>query len=195
MNERTFAIVALTASAGGLQALTTVLAGLPADFPLPLLIVQHLAPGYASHLADILGRRCALRVTQATEGEQIQPAVVYIAPPNYHLLVNPGGILQLTQSEPIHFVRPAADCLFASVATSYPAQAIAVVLTGTGHDGAQGAQLIKQAGGVVVVQAPADAQFPGMPSAAILAGPVDFILPLAEIPPVLCTLVRPGGAA
>ena len=120
------------------------------------------------------------------------PATVYIAPPDRHLLVNADGTLSLTQSELVHFVRPSADLLFESVAASYRDRAIAVVLSGSGSDGAMGAQAIKKMGGTVIAQDEATAEFPGMPSAVIKTRSVDFILPLAEIAPALVALVLRG---
>jgi len=189
-----FDIVALAASAGGLQALSRVLAALPADFPAALVVVQHLDPRHRSLMADILSRRTPLRVQQAEEGEQVCPSTVYIAPPNRHLLVNSDGTMSLTQSELVHFLRPSADLLFESVAASYRDRAIAVVLTGTGSDGAMGVQAIKKMGGTVLAQDETTAEFFGMPSAAIQSGSVDFVLPLDEIPAALVTLVMKGDA-
>jgi chemotaxis response regulator CheB len=114
--------------------LSRVLAALPEGFPATLVVVQHLDPRHRSLMADILSRRTPLQVKQAEEGEQVAPGTVYIAPPNRHLLVNPDGTLSLTQSQLVHFLRPSADLLFESVATSYGERAIAVVLTGTGND-------------------------------------------------------------
>jgi two-component system chemotaxis response regulator CheB len=190
-----FDIVAMAASAGGLTALSRVLAALPADFPAVIVVVQHLDPRHRSLMADILSRRTPLRVKQAEEGEQVSPATVYIAPPNRHLLVNSDGTLSLSQSEMVHFLRPSADLLFESVAASYRERAIAVVLTGTGSDGAMGVQAIKKMGGTVIAQDEDTAEFFGMPSAAMHSGSVDFVLPLDEIPAALVTLVIKGEAA
>jgi len=189
-----FDIIALAASAGGLTALSRVLAALPADFPAVIVVVQHLDPRHRSLMADILSRRTPLQVKQAEEGEKVSPATVYIAPPNRHLLVNPDNTLSLSQSELVHFLRPSADLLFESVAASYRERAIAVVLTGTGSDGAMGVQAIKKMGGTVIAQDEGSAEFFGMPSAAIHSGSVDFVLPLDEIPNALVTLVIKGEA-
>jgi len=189
-----FDIVALAASAGGLTALSHVLAALPEGFPATLVVVQHLDPRHRSLMANILSRRTALEVKQAEEGDHVQPATVYIAPPNRHLLVNPDGTLSLSQSELVHFLRPSADLLFESVAASYRERAIAVVLTGTGSDGAMGVQAIKKMGGTVIAQDEHTAEFFGMPGAAIHSGSVDFVLPLNEIPAALVTLVMKGEA-
>ncbi|MFS0514421.1 chemotaxis protein CheB [Nostoc sp. UIC 10607] len=184
-----FDIVAIAASAGGLAALVKVLSTLPAKFPAAIAVVQHLAPEHRSLMAEILSRRTPLTVKQAKEGDCLTPGTAYIAPPNRHLLVNGDGTLSLSQSELVHFLRPSADLLFESVAASYKNRAIAVVLTGTGSDGAMGVEGIKKMGGTVIAQDVKTAEFSGMPSAAIQTGNVDFILPLDEISSALVTLV------
>ncbi len=147
-----FDVVAMAASAGGLTALSQVLSTLPADFSAAIVVVQHLDPRHRSLMASILSRRTPLKVQQAEEGDRLDPATVYVAPPNRHLLVNPDGTLSLSQSELVHFVRPSADLLFESVAASYKDRAIGVVLTGTGSDGSMGVQALKKMGGTVIVQ-------------------------------------------
>ena len=193
-NRPAFDVVAIASSAGGLAALTELLTALPADFPAPIVVVQHLDPRHRSLMADILGRRTALRVKQAVDGDLIERGTVHIAPPNRHLLVNRGGSLSLTQTELVHFVRPSADLLFESVAASFKERAIAVVPTGTGSDGTMGVQAIKKMGGTVIAQDETTSEFFGMPGAAIQTGIVDFVLPLREIPSALVTLVTTGEA-
>jgi two-component system chemotaxis response regulator CheB len=188
-NLPNFDIVALAASAGGLAALIEILSNLPADFKAAIVVVQHLDPRHPSLMAEILSHRTALKVIQGENGDKLIPGTVYIAPPNNHLLVNTDGKISLSQSEMVHFLRPSADLLFESVAASYKERAIAVVLTGTGNDGAMGVEAIKKMGGTVIVQDQKTAEFPGMPSAAIKTGNVDFILPLPEISSALQTLV------
>ena len=184
-----FDIVVIAASAGGLTALVKVLSTLPAKFPAAIAVVQHLAPQHRSFMAEILDRRTLLTVKQAQEGDCLTPGTAYVAPPNHHLLVNGDSTLSLSQSELVHFLRPSADLLFESVATIYKDRAIAIVLTGTGSDGAMGVKAIKKMGGTVIVQDVKTAEFSGMPSAAIQTGNVDFILPLDEISSTLVTLV------
>ncbi len=184
-----FDIVAIVASAGGLKALMRVLSSLPQSFPAAVLIVQHLDPRHRSLMADILSRHTPLQVKQAEEGQHLEPGVVYIAPPNRHLLVNPDGTLSLSQSEMVHFVRPSGDLLFESVAASYKDRTIALVLTGTGTDGAMGVKAVKKMGGTVLAQDENSSEFFGMPGAAIQTGDVDFVLPLDEIPRALVTLL------
>ena len=187
-----FDIVALAASAGGLKALSHVLAALPGDFPAIIVVVQHLDPRHRSLMADILSRRTPLKVKQAQEGEHMDLGTTYIAPPNRHLLVNRDGTMSLSQSELVHFVRPSADLLFESVAASFKERAIAVVLSGTGSDGSMGVKAIKKMGGTVIAQDEKSAEFFGMPDAAVKTGSVDFVLPLEEIPSALMTLVVKG---
>jgi len=187
-----FDIVALAASAGGLNALTHVLAALPAEFPAAIVVVQHLDRRHRSVMADILNRRSKVAVKEAVQGERLHLGHAYIAPPDHHLLVNPDHTLALTQTELVHFVRPSADLLFESVAASFRDRAIAVVLSGSGSDGAMGVRAIKKMGGTVIVQ-DAGAAFAGMPDAARGTGAADFVLGLDEIAPVLDKLCRPSG--
>ena len=190
--EGGFDVVAIAASAGGLNALGLVLSGLPEHFPAAILVVQHLDPRHPSFLADILKRRTPLEVKEAEEGERLRFGTVFIAPPNRHLLVNPDATLTLTQTELVHFVRPSADLMFESVAAVFRDRAIAVVLTGTGSDGSMGVGAIKKMGGTVIAQDKETADFFGMPGAAIQTGHVDITLPLADIPAAIIRLVTKG---
>lgn len=187
-----FEVVALAASAHGIEALTEILSSLPADFPAAIVIVQHLSPHRPSLLAQILDRKTPLKVMQAQEADHLRPGEVYVAPPDRHLLVNADGSLSLTQTEKVHWVRPAAENLFKSVAKSYKNRAIAVVLTGGDKDGSAGVQYIKEMGGTVIAQDKATSKAWGMPSAAIATGCVDWILPLDKIAKAIVTLVRNG---
>ena len=184
-----FDIVALAASAGGLNALTQVLQALPADFAAGIVVVQHLDPRHRSLMAEILGRRIALKVKEAAQGDRVAAGTVMIAPPNNHLLVNQEGLLTLTQTELVHFLRPSADLLFESTAAAYRERAIAVILSGSGHDGAMGVKAIKKMGGTVIAQDQESSEFGGMPAAAQQTGLVDFVLPLNEIARALQILV------
>ncbi|MFE0027441.1 chemotaxis protein CheB [Amycolatopsis sp. NPDC059021] len=185
-----YAIVALASSAGGITALGRVLSGFADGFPVPVVLVQHLDRRHKTIIAEVLGRRAKLPVRLAEAGEQAKPGTVYIAPPDKHLLVEPGGRLTLSNSELVHFLRPSADLLFESVAGTYAQRAIACVLTGTGADGAMGASAVKSRGGTVIAQDPETAEFRGMPEAAVEAGAVDFVLQLDEIAPVIRGLVE-----
>jgi len=183
-----FDVVAVAASAGGLKAISTILSGLPEDFPVSIVVVQHLDPKHTSQMAEILARHTSLRVNEARSGERLERSKVYIAKPDRHLLVNPDRTLSLSFTELVHFVRPSADLLFESVAVVYKDRAIAVVLTGAGKDGSNGVQSIDKMGGIVIAQE--TAEFPGMPDSAIQTGVVDYMLPLEKIAPVLICLVK-----
>lgn len=187
-----FDVVAIAASAGGLNALGLVLSGLPEIFPAAVLVVQHLDPRHPSFMADILKRRTALQVKEAEEGERLKLGTVFIAPPNRHLLVNMDATIALTQTELVHFVRPSADLMFESVAAVFRDRAIAVVLSGTGSDGSMGVNAIKKMGGTVIAQDEESSEFFGMPAAAIQTGNVDRVLPLSEISGALVRLVAKG---
>jgi two-component system chemotaxis response regulator CheB len=182
-----YELVVVAASAGGLTALATVLQKLPRAFPLPVAIVQHVDPNRQSHVAHILGRKTALIVQQACDHDSMASGHVYIAPPGMHMKVGPGFAIHLTHSEPVHFVRPAADVLFESAARSC-GPIIAVVLTGSGSDDAAGAALVYKAGGVVIAQDEATSAFFGMPYAAIRSGVVQYVLPVDDIGAALIDL-------
>ncbi|MFD7712086.1 chemotaxis protein CheB [Streptomyces sp. NPDC059785] len=184
-----YAVVAVASSAGGVHALISLLGGLGQDFPVPVLVVQHLDPRHRTVIADVLARRTAMDVKLAETEDRVAPGTVYIAPPDRHLLVDPSGALALSNSRLVHFVRPSADLLFESVAGAYAERAIACVLSGSGSDGAMGVDAVKSRGGTVIAQDPATAQFRGMPDAAVATGSVDFVLPLEEIPAVIRALV------
>lgn len=184
-----FNVVVLAASMGGLKAISTVLSGLPADFPAAILIVQHLSPQFPSQLPEILSQRTALRVKPAATGDVLRPGTVYLAVPDQHLLVEPNGTLLLSHTPKMNFVRPAADKLFMSVATTYKSRAIGVVLTGKGSDGSLGVLSIKKHGGIAIAQDESTSEFFNMPGAAIATGKVDLVLPLDAISSTLVDLV------
>lgn len=190
-----FDIVVIGASAGGLQALTLILSHLPADLQATVVVLQHVDPQRRSHLAEILGRHTSLPVSEAQPGMRLRPGAVYIAKPGAHLLIDAHLRASLSGADPVHFVRPSVDLLFASVAERYGRRAIAVLLTGTGSDGATGVVAIKEHGGVVIVQDEASSAFFGMPGAAIATGAVDLVLPLDEIAGTVGRLVRDGRPA
>ena len=184
-------VIAMAASAGGLHALSVILGGLPADFPAAIAIVMHLAPDHKSLLAEILDSRSHLEVKQAQTGDILCHSKVFVAPPNHHLSVAKDGRLKLSSSaaEKVHYARPSAEPLFASVAEVYQKNAIAAVLTGGDGDGSFGVQIIKDKGGKVIAQDRPTSQDFSMPQTSIQTGNVDFILPLDEIAPKLIELV------
>ncbi len=190
--EPRFPVVALVASAGGLAAFAAVLSHLPRDFGGAVVIVQHLEPTRPSLLASILGQSSGLPIREARQGDRLCPGLALVAPPDHHLIVQSNATLALTSTARVHFTRPSADALLESLGRSLGPRSIAVILTGTGSDGAEGARLVKQAGGIVLAQDRASAQNFGMPEAAIRTGCVDAVLPLDQIAPTLIQLV---GAA
>jgi len=178
-------VVAVVGSAGGIGALQVVLSGLPADLDAAVLVVIHLTPLAPSVLPAILDRATELRVEPAMDGTLLEPGAVWVAPPDAHLLVDEQDMLHLDHSELVHHVRPSADVLLLSLAKNHRGPCTAVVLSGTGIDGAAGAAAVKRAGGRVLAQDEATSQYFGMPGAAILAGGVDEVLPLGEIAPAV----------
>jgi two-component system chemotaxis response regulator CheB len=180
--------VAIGASAGGVQALRTIIAALPADLPAAVFVVLHLDPNGRSFLPMLLAAATALRVPDVRDESPVETGTIYVAVPDRHLLVADGRV-RLVVSAPVHFVRPSIDHLFESVALSWLTAAVGVVLTGNGSDGAAGIAAIKHGGGCTIVQDPRDADFPSMPRAAIATGFVDSVLPLAAIGPAVARAV------
>jgi chemotaxis response regulator CheB len=173
-------LVVVGASAGGLVALTALLAAIDPAFALPILIVQHLAPDHPSMLVHLLQQNSALPVHQAVDGDAPLPGHVYVAPPDHHLVVAEGR-LRLTHEDPVRFSRPSVDVLFESVAKSYDGSVIGVVLSGSGSDGTGGARAIRAKGGRIVVQDEESATNYGMPGAVVAAGAADEILCIPDM--------------
>ena len=180
-----FRAVVIGVSTGGLRALKILLGGLPADFPLPVLVVQHISAETGDGLARVLDELCPIRVKEADEQEEMRPGTVYLAPSNYHLLVESDGFLSLSADPPVSYARPSVDVLFTSAAAALGDSVIGVVLTGANFDGSQGLKAIKAAGGVAIVQDPADAEAPQMPLAALAATAVDHVISLAGMAALL----------
>lgn len=180
------AFVALGASLGGLRALQEVLGGLPAGFCAPIGVVLHRHKE-ALELAQILGRATPLPVIEVADKTPIGAGRIYLAPADYHMMIEQGHFALATDG-PVSYARPSIDVFFRSAAEAFAAAAIGVLLTGANHDGADGLALIKAYGGCAIVQDPATAEAPAMPSAALAAGPVDYMLPLARIAPLLIEL-------
>jgi two-component system, chemotaxis family, protein-glutamate methylesterase/glutaminase len=177
--------VVIAASAGGLDAISIVLGGLRAGFAAPVLALLHSAAGASTLLSELLARRCRLPVTEARAGMQVRGGEVYLAPSDYHLLVERDGRLALNVDDKVSFVRPSADVLFASAAEVWRQHLVCVVLTGSNHDGAAGMQAVRMHRGQSVIQDPASAAHPEMPRAACGRPGEDVILPLAQIAPHL----------
>jgi len=172
--------VAIGASAGGLRALKTIIGALPVDLPAAVFVVLHLDPKVRSFLPTLLAASTALRVADVRDEGRVESGSLYVGVPDRHLLVADGRV-RLGVSAPVHFVRPAVDRLFESVALGWLTTAVGVVLTGNGVDGASGIAAIKRGGGSTMVQDPSDADFPSMPRAAIATGLVDSVLPIGAI--------------
>lgn len=158
--------VVIGASAGAVQALSEILPRLPANFPVPILIVVHV-PAAPSGLTTLFAGKCAMKVVEPDDKESILPGTIYFAPPGYHLLVEPGAGIALSADEPVLFSRPSIDVLFESAADCFGSALLAIVLSGANEDGARGAAIIEQAGGVVLVEDPATAYAATMPAAAL----------------------------
>jgi two-component system chemotaxis response regulator CheB len=185
--------VALGVSTGGVEALRHLLPALPADFPLPLLIVIHIAPGAGDGLANLLDHHAQIRVKEADEGEAIENGVAYLAPADYHLLVEPDGRLGLSTDPVVNYARPSVDVLFESAAACFGPSLIGVVLTGAGSDGARGLERIGALGGYTIVQQPQDARMASMPDNALARVRADCQIALAELPALLMQLAGQEG--
>ena len=177
-------LVVIGASLGGLSALQEVLACLPEEFPAAVAICQHRRPDYGSRLAHLLGECCELPVVEPDDKAYIEPGIVYLAPPDYHLLIERGW-LALSIDEAVLFARPSIDVLFESAADAYRERCLGVLLTGASADGAAGMVAIKRLGGATVVQDPVGAMSPLAPRAALARMRPDYVLPLSAIGPYI----------
>ncbi|MBC7818408.1 MAG: chemotaxis-specific protein-glutamate methyltransferase CheB, partial [Planctomycetaceae bacterium] len=174
-------IIAIAASTGGPAALQSILSQLPAKLPVPIVVVQHISPGFIAGLAAWLGTVCKLDVRVARDGESLVPGTVYLAPEDRHLGVRRRTNLALSDEPPIGGFRPAGTFLFESVAKSFGSDMAAVILTGMGEDGVQGLRSVRAAGGTVIAQDEATSVVFGMPGVAITNGLVDDVLPMEMI--------------
>ena len=173
--------VVIGTSAGGVEALLALLPALPAGVRAPVFVVLHLPRERPSLLVDIFAPKCAVPVREAVDKEPISGGTVYFAPPDYHLLIDDGPVVALSDDEPVHHSRPSIDVLFESAADAFGPGALAILLTGGNEDGAAGVAAIREAGGIVVVQDPEEAYAPTMVEAALARGPVHHRLRLAGI--------------
>jgi two-component system chemotaxis response regulator CheB len=180
-------LVVIGASAGGIEALRSVQAGIPDTFPAAICVVIHTSPESPGVLADILNRTGQIPVSQACDKVQLVAGHVYVAPPDHHLLVEPGR-LRVTKGPREHRFRPAIDPLFRSAAQVFGPAVIGVILTGNLDDGTAGLWMIKKLGGIAIVQDPSEAQFSSMPLHARNNVNVDHVVPLSRIAPLLVAL-------
>ena len=185
-----FEIVVIGASYGGLSALQILLPELSPEFPAPVVITQHRKKDGDDGLCEYLSKRSRLPLIEPNDKEKVEPGHVYLAPRDYHLLIEK-SIFALSTESPVGHARPSIDVLFESAADVYRDRVIGVILTGANRDGAMGLAKIKAFGGMALVQDPRSAESPAMPEAAISATKVDRILPLPEIAPLLNELCHP----
>lgn len=193
MAERT-GIVAVGGSAGGIEALVALVAGLPSTVPAPILVTVHVGERARSRLPEILSRAGVLPASHARPGETLRPGHVYVAPPDRHLLVGAGGVARLSHGPRVNRHRPAVDVMFTSAARWAGPGTVAVVLSGMLDDGAVGAALVARAGGRVVVQEPTEAIFDSMPRSALAAVPAAQVAATEQLGKAVCELLGDGRA-
>jgi two-component system chemotaxis response regulator CheB len=180
--------VVIGGSAGAVDALCILLPAVPAGLSAPVFIVLHLPRERPSLLVEVFAPKCARPLQEPEDKTPVEPGTVYVAPPDYHMLVDAGPQISLSADDVVHFSRPSIDVLFESAADFYRERLLGIILTGANEDGAEGLATIHRAGGVTVVQQPESAQSPYMPVSALKRTPVDFVLPLAEIARLLQAL-------
>ncbi|MCP4115022.1 MAG: chemotaxis protein CheB [Desulfobacteraceae bacterium] len=185
-----FSAVVIGVSAGGFQALHTILPLLPKDFPAPVIVVQHRMAGEDDFFIDSLNSKSHITVKEAGEREEIRPGTAYIAPGGYHLLIEKDHTFSLSVDEPVCYARPSIDVLFETASRVWGPHLVGIILTGANSDGSNGIKTIKQGNGLTIAQDPETAEVNVMPLAAIATRCVDFILPLEDIPSFLTNLVE-----
>ena len=173
--------VVVGTSAGGLNALSTILGNLPRQYKIPIVIVQHRSKGSFELFEDVLQQKCRIRIKQADEKEAISGGVIHVAPPDYHLLVEMDRTFSLSSDPPVQFSRPSIDVLFESAAIVYRQNLVGIVLTGSNNDGACGIATIRNFGGLTIAQDPSETQYSFMPQAAIDTGKVAHVWRLTDI--------------
>ncbi len=185
-------IIAIGASTGGTAAIQDILTRLPAEMP-PIVITQHIPPGFSSAFAERLNRNCALDVREAAHGDLLRPGLVLLAPGDHHLVVRPGPrgyAVELHRGPEVCYLRPSVDVMFFSVAKAAAGSAIAVLLTGMGADGARGMAALRNLGSATIAQDEATSVVYGMPREAVRLKAVDTVAPLSAIPTLLTRLIR-----
>ena len=182
--------IVMGVSSGGLSALKFIFSRLPKGFDTPIIIVQHINPHSENLWIKLLNDKSNLEIKEADEKESIEPGYVYIAPPNYHLLIERNKTFSLTIDERVNFARPSIDVLFESAADTYTNKLIGVILTGSNNDGTQGIKRIKERGGLVVIQNPETAESAFMPASAMAAVQPDYVLSLGDIVDLLLKITK-----
>jgi two-component system chemotaxis response regulator CheB len=190
-----YELIVIGASWGGLRALEALLGALPPEFATPVVVAQHRAVDYGKGaLAGVLARRSGRTVVEAGDKDPIESGLVYVAPSDYHLLVEPDGFA-LSTDDLVHHSRPSIDVLFDSAADVYADRLVAVILTGANEDGAHGIARVRRRGGITIAQDPASAERPEMPAAAIATGAVGHVVALDRIAPLLVELTHGARSA
>lgn len=190
LTQAPLSAVVIGGSAGALDALDVIVEALPVTFPLPVAVVVHLRPSRPSGLAQVLKDKCALPVKEADDKEPLTGGVVYLASPNYHLLVERERCFSLSVDEALHFSRPSIDVLFETAAEAYGPALCGILLSGANEDGAAGLARIRAEGGLTIVQAPQTAAARQMPEAALARDAGTYVLPPNEIVPLLSALME-----
>jgi two-component system, chemotaxis family, protein-glutamate methylesterase/glutaminase len=189
-SSKKYKAIIIGTSAGGLHVLTFLLQKLPADYPIPVLVVQHRAKDQRSLLEEVLQSKTNIKIKQADEKEKISGGCVYIAPPDYHLLVESDMTLSLSSDELVRYSRPAIDVLFESAAVVFREALIGIVLTGASNDGTAGIKAVAKNGGLTIAQDPAEAEYPYMPKSAVESRCVKHIWKLSQIQNFLLKLME-----
>jgi two-component system, chemotaxis family, protein-glutamate methylesterase/glutaminase len=187
-----YKVIIIGASTGGLKALQPILSALPTAFALSVIIVMHRHKDTDGYLERLLDNDCKMHVKQADEKEEIKAGVVYVAPPNYHLLIEDDGTFSMSVEGAVNYARPSVDVVFESAAEVYGKGLIGVILTGANKDGSLGLKKIKEEGGLAIVQTPETSEAAEMPRAAIAAVNPDYVLPIEKIGPLLRKLESEG---
>lgn len=194
MTQGRYAAAVVGGSSGAIEALLTVLPGLPATLQAAVLVVMHMPRDSRNRLVEVFRPHSALPVQEAQDREPVRPGTVYFAPPDYHLLLDQGPRIALSVDPPVHYSRPSIDVLFESAADLYGDQLMAILLSGANEDGARGVQAVHAAGGLVVVQEPASAAVSAMPLAAMARVHARHVLPPKGIAALIADLHRQGRA-
>jgi len=188
IRKKRYEAIVIGTSQGGMTALTQLLPVLPQDYPIPVIVVQHVHPSQGEFLTEYYDERCALTVKEADEKESIQSGYIYFAPPDYHLLIEKNKSFSLSIDNKVNYARPSIDVLFESAADTYSSDLVGIILTGANNDGAHGLDKIKQKGGLTIVQDPETAESSSMPQAAIDVVEADYVMSLEEIKNLLIEL-------